>query len=174
VSNYKFFITLHNREDTTDGHLTLLLQQRRERLLHLKTRWSSPLASTVRFDCHVTNAVDIAQRISCPTASTTLVWTIPVTIESLTTAHDDSNLPEVIMPPEPLPTTLDSNETLLTDILTTEPYRDTDIDDDAEAEVDTTSCNVTSVDTLWALPVCSYRSTSPMSDALYRLIFKST
>ena len=144
-----------------DVHLNLLLQQRRERLLHLKSGWTNPLASMVRFDCHVTSAVDTAQRLSGHTThETPLVWTIPTT--AVTATLDDSeviasNIPEDLEVLDPLPATLDSDQTVLTDILTANPHDDVDLNDDsADPNEDTSGCSGVHASIVWTLPVCPF------------------
>lgn len=49
----------------TQGHpFRIQLGQYRDHLLHLKTRWSSPLASSIRFDSHVADASLVAARLT--------------------------------------------------------------------------------------------------------------
>jgi hypothetical protein len=143
-----------------DAHLDLLLQQRRERLLHLKSGWINPLASTMRFNCHVTSAVDTAQHLSGRTAYVApLVWTIPAT--TVTVMLDDlevvaGNVTEDLEMSDPLPTTLDSDQTVLTDILTADPYDDADLNDSADLNEDSSGCSGVNTSIVWTLPVCSF------------------
>ncbi|PPR04246.1 hypothetical protein CVT26_004191 [Gymnopilus dilepis] len=45
-----------------NAHIFSQLASYRDHLLHLKTRWTNPLASTIRFDAHIEEADDIASQ----------------------------------------------------------------------------------------------------------------
>lgn len=51
-------------EHTQGDPFCIQLGQYRDHLLHLKTRWSNPLASSIRFDSHVAEASLIASRLT--------------------------------------------------------------------------------------------------------------
>jgi hypothetical protein len=85
-----------------------------------------------------------------------LVRTIPTT--AVTATLDDSeviasNVPENL---EVLDHLLDSNQTVLTDILTTNPHNDVDLNDSADPNEDTSGCSGVHASIVWTLPVCPF------------------
>jgi hypothetical protein len=130
-------------------HLAIPLQQRRNRLLHLKSRWSNPLATALRFESHISNAKRIAERVAGASAPPLLTWTVPTVLvvkdsfEEGQAPHDD-NLPASVNGP-------DSDQAVVADILAADKNADHDInlalDTDSRAEG-------ASAVTVWAIPVC--------------------
>lgn len=51
-------------KQTTGAAFRVHLSNYRDQLLHLKSRWSSPLASAVRFDSHVQDALQVALKLT--------------------------------------------------------------------------------------------------------------
>jgi hypothetical protein len=128
------------------------LQQRRSHLLLLKSRWTSPLASDVRFDSHITNVPNVLQRLSGVTLPpSTLTWTTPAILIDPADADEHgsdpiSNIPDADFLPDN-EHDRDDDMILLSDIITG------DEDDAVEGETDNLALDV-SADILWSLPVC--------------------
>lgn len=132
----------------TDHHLVVLLQQRCDRLLHLKTHWTNPLSSSLRFESHIDNATRVAQRLSGASTSVSLRWVIPVVLTNSPIEIEES---VSSTGPPPAVFTFDSDETIVADILAADHQSDIDhpLDTDTRAEdVD--------AEIVWELPVGSF------------------
>lgn len=57
-----------------DAHLSLQLTRHRDHLLHLKPRWSNPLASAIRFDACVKEASEIANQVTGSFQPSSVPW----------------------------------------------------------------------------------------------------
>ena len=58
----------------------------RDHLLHLKTRWTNPLASAIRFDAHIKEADNIADWLKGPSAAPTTWLNKTVDVEDIHSA----------------------------------------------------------------------------------------
>jgi hypothetical protein len=60
----------------------LSLQHHRSQLLRLRSRWTSPLASALRFESQEKEAVSLAESLSGTSPSISLSWVSPVVLEA--------------------------------------------------------------------------------------------
>ncbi|PPQ97512.1 hypothetical protein CVT26_006536, partial [Gymnopilus dilepis] len=70
--------------------LIIQLSQRRDELIHLKSRWTSSLASSIRFETHINTAVKQAEALTGQTCATPLKW-IVLTTEAGSSAERDGS-----------------------------------------------------------------------------------
>jgi hypothetical protein len=146
-----------------DSHLLVPMKKWREQLLHLKTRWTNPFASAIRFDSHVSTAREVAERLAgtSPSIHDAATWTQPFVI---TSERPGSILPvELDFDPAPIPRpdpdtieatdavpSLDPSQTLVADIL----GADWEADEPDEILDTHASSEQTNVSLVWVLPVC--------------------
>lgn len=89
---------------TTVASMAVPLSQHRDRLLHLKTRWTNSMASSVCFDAHVNSAKELASHISGNESPFQVTWIE----ESIATVNFTDN--ELIHPAPKHLLDTDSNE----------------------------------------------------------------
>jgi len=143
------FSFLYSHQTTTDELLHVHLKNRMDRLLLLKTRWTTPLGSAVRFDLHVANATEIARRIlGIAQPSRSLTWISTTYPEKFFTLADDEDdiaddgICENDCTPE-----VDSDQTVLSDILAA------DDDSDSVQTGHPDGVQKDEMRVVWALPV---------------------
>jgi hypothetical protein len=106
--------------------LLILLQQHQVRILHLKSRWSNPLASDLHFETHINTAKAIAESLAGGLLqSQPLIWTQPVVMEvDVQEEDDDDNVTHLFV---------QEDQPLIADILIADMF-DSDMDDDDEQQ----------------------------------------
>lgn len=131
----------HAKVCPLDASIQILLQQRRDRLLHLKPRWINTLASGSRFDAHVERAKNHAQGIFAVAVplSQPLTWMNLTTFETGDKAVDNNDITDPIHDHN---TAIDE-EVIFLDFL----------GDDA-AEDEPLAATKSDVMLIWSVPVC--------------------
>jgi ligand-binding SRPBCC domain-containing protein len=149
-----------------DDRFKIQLEQRRDHLLHLKSRWTNSLASALRFNSHIANVPDVLQRtlgIALPSALTWAAPRVPFPHADLLDYSDTklgSNTPSLASDLQHHDAfDHDDEQLLLADVIAGDP----DEDDTVEVETDNVAMDVRA-NIVWTLPVCpttSYTAPHP-------------
>lgn len=153
------------------------LNQERERILHLKSRWVNPMASEVRFNAHIIQAQRTADQLSGYAPAPTFFWChMTLGTEHSLSYHfsdgtptecdiRDSVVENGVVEEESIrgylldpPPALDVDQILLADALLSE--YDKELEDDPESAEDTSTFVVRESDVYfeWEMPVSVYLS----------------
>jgi hypothetical protein len=144
-SSKALFLQLVPQKKKIKDHLIMLpLQRRKEKLLALKERWVNSLASDVRFEFHVREALTVAQHISGQLSHHSFNWVEQSPIPEV----DDDELLEHSSVSE----ILDTDQIIASDVLISE-------DDSREEEHEFGESLCTDnpiVNVVWSIPVFSF------------------